>query len=309
MKTAYNIQGNLTNLLSSMAAGTVSAENAQLRTNFLYLWLDQTGYTWAFTDAGYTIATTVPLQGNPLVSFDGTSLQWMRPQIQTQSGSQDSKATFVCFPNVDASNVNTTAQTFFAGAQDGLFDGSFMYLFRYCRSAPQSTVGLLVEFAGWVGQIKSGRDQIEIEVNSLLHQANMRIPKRMYSPSCTHALYDAGCGLNKNNFVASFTIGAVDGTYPQQVLHMTTYPVALVGSWNLGTVVFTNGLNVGLQRTIKGDNGTFILSSTLPNTPVIGDTFLAYFGCDKLLSTCIAKFGNFYNFNGFPFIPMQTVFF
>ncbi len=149
-----------------------------------------------------------------------------------------------------------------------------------------------------------------MEVNSIFHQLNLRIPKRMYSPACTHALYDVGCGLNKVTFGFTLTITFIDPTYPQQKIYFATYPQVPVGAFNLGTVAFTTGLNAGLSRTIKNDSGqAFLLASTLPNTPQIGDTYTAYFGCDKTLSTCIYKFNNFYNFNGFPFIPAEQIFF
>ena len=311
MKTAYNIQGNLTTLLSQIVAGTVSQEVAQLESTFLYFFVDQSGTAWAFADGGVDVTVSTPFPGNPVYNFVGNGLQWMRPVVQTNSGAQDSKATLVCFPSIDDpvfSNYYVT--TFFDGCQDGLFDGAIITVFRYMQSDPNAVQGLIKEFVGWVGQIKADRSKIEIEVNGIFHQANIRLPKRPYSPACSHALFDAGCGLNPNAFYATFTIGSVDVTYPQQVLHFSVYTGALPpGTFGLGAVTFLTGLNAGLVRTIKGDNGvTFTLATMIPNIPVIGDTFNATFGCDKMLSTCINKFGNFTNFNGFPFIPPENIF-
>lgn len=310
MKTVFNIGGNLQTLLSAVVAGTISNEVWNPVMHFMYYWQAQNGAVWAFTDAGYTIRIPTPFAGTPTVSFDGMSLQWMRPKIQTNIGATDSKADLVCFPNVDAPSALSTAQTFFAGAQDGLFDGSVIYIFRYIYSASQNVVGLVTEFVGWVGQTKATREKLTMEVNSIFHQLNLRIPKRMYSPSCTHALYDVGCGLNKVTYGFPLTISFIDPTYPQQKIYFPVYPQVPVGAFNLGTVAFTTGLNAGLSRTIKNDSGqAFLLASTLPNTPQIGDTYTAYFGCDKTLSTCIYKFNNFYNFNGFPFIPAEQIFY
>ena len=35
----------------------------------------------------------------------------------------------------------------------------------------------------------------------------------------------------------------------------------------------------------------------------VGDTFNAIAGCDKTISTCIAKFNNAVNFRGEPYVP------
>jgi uncharacterized phage protein (TIGR02218 family) len=315
VKTAYNIAGNLTSLLGAIIAGTVSMEQAQLVNRFLYYWHDQTGATWAFTDGGVNLTTATPFQGNPVITFDGTSLQWMRPTIQTVTGVQDSKANLICFPNFDSTNVNNTTATFFSGCSSGLFDGAIIYVLRYIYSQPQNCAGIVKEFVGWIGQIKASRTKIEIEINSIFHQANLRMPKRPYAPPCSHALFDAGCGVNQAQYtVPNQTVNAVDVTYPQQIVRFGLTVGVPAGYFQLGTILFRTGLNTGLMRTVKidasnGGAGVVVLESTLPNTPQIGDVLALTAGCDKLLSTCVSKFNNFYNFNGFPFIPGETIFY
>jgi uncharacterized phage protein (TIGR02218 family) len=310
VKSAYNIQGNLTNLLNAIIAGNLSMEAAQMSMNYLYYWQDLTSASWAFTDAGHNITVPTPFQGNPTITFLGDWLQWERPTIQTNVGAENSKATLICYPCVDSTTLPETATVFFDGVNDGLFDGALIYVMRYITSATQNVSGIVKEWVGWMGQIKASRDKITIEVNSLMQQLNMRIPKRMYSPSCTHALYDAGCTLNKANYTYGFTVGSVDSSYPQQIVHPASYPGVTVGSFQLGAMEFTSGENAGLIRSVKADYGSYFwLSSTLPNTPSIGDHFTVTFGCDKTLITCISRFNNFNNFNGFPFIPAETIFY
>jgi uncharacterized phage protein (TIGR02218 family) len=315
MKSVFNISGNLSTLLASIIAGNISIETVKPVVRLLYFWFANNGNAWAFADGGYNITIPTPFSGNPVITFDGTSMQWERPTIQNNAGPQDSKADLVCYPNIDAGNVSSTANTFFTGAQSGLFDGSVIYIFRYFYSQPQNVMGLVKEFVGWIGQIKTRREKITMEVNSIFHQLNLRIPKRMYTPACTHALYDAGCQVNKSAFTYTFSISSIDVNLPQQVIHVTPYAGSFAqppgGSFSNGTVTFTSGLNIGLTRTVRIDvgGGIFWLANTLPNTPAINDQLNASFGCDKTLNTCITKFNAFYQFNGFPFIPHEQILF
>ena len=167
---------------------------------------------------------------------------------------------------------------------------------------------MVVEFAGWIGKTTCVEEKITIEVDSIFQMANLRFPKRPYGPACTHALYDAGCGVPKPGFTFNLSVGTIDPTLPQQVIHAAASGLP-PGFVSLGTLTFTSGLNAGLFRSIKSDTGNkFTVIPRFPNIPSTGDNFKVTSGCDKTLSTCINKFNNFYNFNGFPFIPDETVF-
>lgn len=311
MKTAYNVQGNLPNLLSAINAGNLSLEGAGLQTYFLYYWTDVTSGAWAFTDAGYSITVRTPFAGNPQITFDGNTMQFEKVTVQTMTGAQDSKATMVLFPNSDDPNVAQTIQTFFSACSSGLFDGAFMWILRIIISVPQNVIGIVKEYGGWIGQIKATRDKITIELNSIFQQMNLRLPKRTYSNACTHALYDAGCTVGRAGWTNGFTVNGTNASYPVQIVQVSGYPsYRPAGTFNLGKVQFTSGLNTGLVRGIKADWGSaFWLTAALPNIPAVGDTLNVSAGCDKLLSTCINKFNNFPNFNGFPFIPQEQIFF
>jgi uncharacterized phage protein (TIGR02218 family) len=50
-------------------------------------------------------------------------------------------------------------------------------------------------------------------------------------------------------------------------------------------------------------NKQFTLVLPMPNNVAVGDTFNARAGCDKTISTCIAKFNNAVNFRGEPYVP------
>jgi len=76
------------------------------------------------------------------------------------------------------------------------------------------------------------------------------------------------------------------------------------GYFDLGTVTFTSGLNSGVSRTVKSAApGVVNFSLPLPYPPATGDMFTIYPGCDKIQSTCGAKFNNLSHFSGCPYIP------
>ena len=79
------------------------------------------------------------------------------------------------------------------------------------------------------------------------------------------------------------------------------------GTYALGRVVFTSGLNAGFTRAIRTMASaagvlTLGLIAPMPFAVAAGDTFTAYPGCDKQMATC-TLFSNIANFGGQPYIP------
>ncbi len=76
------------------------------------------------------------------------------------------------------------------------------------------------------------------------------------------------------------------------------------GYFSGGEVQFLTGANAGRRMEIKEFSNTQItLALPMPNNVAVGDTFNAIAGCDKTISTCIAKFNNAVNFPGEPYVP------
>ena len=113
-------------------------------------------------------------------------------------------------------------------------------------------------------------------------------------------LYDTGCTLNKATFGTSSAITSGTTT--------TTLSCGLTqaaGFFNRGSIKFISGALSGVTRTVKSyTTGSVSLLLPLPATPAVGDTFIAYAGCDKQQSTCQGKFNNLPNFRGAPYIPV-----
>lgn len=88
--------------------------------------------------------------------------------------------------------------------------------------------------------------------------------------------------------------------------------LATNGYYSQGVVVFTSGLNSGLQRVVQtytnnGSNNVLNIIPPLPNMPSAGDTFTVSAGCDKRSSTCNLKFSNLLHFGGFSYIPDPSI--
>jgi uncharacterized phage protein (TIGR02218 family) len=80
------------------------------------------------------------------------------------------------------------------------------------------------------------------------------------------------------------------------------------GWFDQGRIRFVTGLLAGLSADISSHSvepGGVRLSlwSPLARLPEPGDQLSVTAGCDKAFETCSAKFGNGFNFQGFPYLP------
>jgi uncharacterized phage protein (TIGR02218 family) len=129
---------------------------------------------------------------------------------------------------------------------------------------------------------------------------------RLYQASCSADLGDARCTVS----LALLAYSGAASVASADALTLTTGGLASFASgwFTNGEVTFTGGANAGAKAEIKehrlsGSVATVILWSALASPMAAGDTFTIRAGCDKRFSTCKAKFGNAFNFRGFPHIP------
>jgi uncharacterized phage protein (TIGR02218 family) len=312
VKTPINLNGDLAGTLAAIING--SPEPYLLPMRFLYLLYDQTGFGYQYTDHGHDLTVSGTAAGNG-ATFYANQLQFLWPAIENVAGSQDSKCDVTCFPCTDNATSLPVAQKFFFSFQQGLFDGCRFYVYQCFLSgnplSGETPIGLVLAYLGFIGEVKVTRSKIKFTANSLLYYANVHLPKNMYQPSCSHALYDSGCTLNINSFSYPVSVTAVDPSLPQQVLWVNVLNYGIIpGLFTGGVVKFTSGLNAGLIRTIKQDFGDhFSLMNPLPNTPSPGDQVTAILGCDKTTSTCQNVFNNLVHYRGTPYLPNEQIFY
>lgn len=163
-------------------------------------------------------------------------------------------------------------------------------------------IGTVVMFKGRVAQIDQiGRTQAKVTVAADTCLLDIDMPRRRWSPQCTHVLYDSGCTLAKGTYSAT---GSAASGSNANVIQWS----GAASAYQQGTIVFTSGNNNGAKRTIKSaTSGSLTLAYPLFYAPATGDTFSVAQGCDHTKATCQSKFNNLSNFRGYPFVPPPQI--
>ena len=163
-------------------------------------------------------------------------------------------------------------------------------------SAPP--LGSVVLFQGRVTSVDAvGRTSATVTVASDLVLLDLDMPRNLYQPTCVHALYDPGCGLQRSAWGVPGMVGT--GTSATQIVWAGADP-----KFAQGTLAFTSGVLAGQSVGVKiASAGALALAYPLAAVPAVGDAFTAYPGCDRTQATCAQKFANTANFRGFPFVP------
>jgi uncharacterized phage protein (TIGR02218 family) len=194
---------------------------------------------------------------------------------------------------------------FLVALRDGAFDGALMKRDRafFSDRLGGGVVGSVNLFTGRVSTIDEvGRTSAKVTVQSDLVLLDISMPRNLYQPTCLHTLYDSGCGLVRNAFASSDTIGA------GSTASVINYSGAIAGHAQ-GRILFTSGVNANVSATVSAvvAGVSLHLRYPLPNAPSAGDAFTVYQGCDHTMATCQTQFNNLARFRGFPFVPPPEV--
>jgi uncharacterized phage protein (TIGR02218 family) len=189
---------------------------------------------------------------------------------------------------------------FLVALRDGAFDGAPVYRDRvFLSGSAGGVVGGVRMFQGRISTVDSvGRTQAAVTVASDLVILDYDMPRNLFSPTCLHVLYDAGCGIIRGTFSLDGAVG------PGSNSNTINFSGARAGDVQ-GSLVFTSGANANVRATVRSVNvGTsYLLMYPLPFAPAEGDMFNVAFGCDHTQATCQSKFNNLINFRGFPYVP------
>ena len=162
-----------------------------------------------------------------------------------------------------------------------------------------------VRFEGSIGEISRTNGGFEAELRGLTDALNQ--PQgRTYLPTCSAVLGDQKCRFNLSDpaYRAEVSIASIGGG--------TVYrfaPLAFAEGWlNLGVLTILEGEAAGLSAVIKDDRSVdggreVTLWAPLPVPPTPGQPVRLDAGCDKRKDTCVQKFANLINFQGFPHVP------
>ena len=162
-------------------------------------------------------------------------------------------------------------------------------------------------FRGALGEIRRAGGAFEAELRGLAEALN-RPQGRVYQKSCSAVLGDADCTFDLTT-PGSFADLTVETVEARQRFRFAALPGFAPGWFLEGTLRMTGGAAQGLSGVIRDDvtlpggRQEIGLWQPLGAEVAPGDPLRLEAGCDKRLRTCIDKFDNVLNFQGFPDIP------
>jgi uncharacterized phage protein (TIGR02218 family) len=182
----------------------------------------------------------------------------------------------------------------------GLWDYAAVEIFEVIASNLSAGVRRLRR--GRLGEVKLGRTVFEAELRGLSQAFTQQLCE-LTSPTCRARLGDVRCQVNLTPLTVTGTVTGVTG--PRVWTDSSRAEAA--GYFAYGVVTWTSGANAGYAMEVKthAAGGVMTLQLPMPFAVAVGDTYSMTPGCDKLLATCIGKFGNVLNFRGEPHLPGQ----
>lgn len=164
----------------------------------------------------------------------------------------------------------------------------------------------------WVSELSYDSTGWEADFVSLPRLLDARLGD-IYGRSCRWRLGEAfgdatrsGCKVDLDAF--SYFGIAVATVTDRQTFTMTSLPDLEDRYFARGSGLWVTGANAGITfRTIvyTGATRTFTVGDPMPFDIAPGDRANVYAGCDQTSTTCKARFDNFDNYGGFPFLDGQ----
>ncbi|EGG78659.1 hypothetical protein SXCC_00640 [Gluconacetobacter sp. SXCC-1] len=161
----------------------------------------------------------------------------------------------------------------------------------------------------WVGVVSSADHSDDLTTTlactDLTATLSRNANRCYWSRSCTRALYDNLCKVDKTQYKVDVAIDAIDGT---------TITSAAIGTYEAG--YFAGGFiewerwpGVYDRRGIEEHNGTSLSLIGSTDQLQVGMTIQAYPGCDRTTGTTgCGRFNNMSNYGGYPFMPGKSPF-
>lgn len=193
-----------------------------------------------------------------------------------------------------------------------LYDNAFIQVYRVDFADVSKRVEV---FTGFLGSVIRGDQQFKAEVRSL-SQALNQPQGTLYQKTCNVDLFSSECGKSVTDDANYDLTGEVSSVFSRRLFATTT--VAITGRaqhwFTGGKLTWTSGNNNGVVVEVKvhirqqdGVEAWIDLWEAMPADIQAGDDFVLVVGCDKLITTCKAKFNNVINFRGFPRMPGQDI--
>lgn len=171
-------------------------------------------------------------------------------------------------------------------------------------------------FTGYLGNLTRGRSSFSTEIRSIAQALNQPAGD-LYTKTCRVDLFSTPCGISVGGVTNGLlTDKAVAATFSRRMFSSTDGTLITIesGYYAGGLLTWTSGANSGAAIEIKSYqllmNNAVVwieLWESMPFDITAGDEFSIRVGCDKTVETCLAKFNNVVNFQGFPRMPGQDI--
>ncbi len=255
------------------------------------------------TDANYRLyyttgqqdLTAAPVDGSPgLVTYRANQVLISGLRFKAGIGLAVDEGEAVITPLAGATVQGLTFQE---ATRRRIFDGATVRRDRYIFAAfGQPPIGGFPMFSGLVSTGRQMGASISLKVKSAKVLLDQQFPRHLNQPTCIWTIYDAGCGLVKDDLAVHSTVG-VGAT--RSVIPWS----GIDPGFALGSIFFENMGAVGQRRTVRSASNTeIILAYPLPAAPASGDDFVAFPGCDGSAARC-AVLNNSANRRAYDFVP------
>lgn len=168
-----------------------------------------------------------------------------------------------------------------------------------CLDTNQLAEGPARRHLGRVGDVNTGGQEAQTEFRGLMQLLSQEIGDRT-SRRCRLKLGSPECGVDIADFTFPGTVAAI--TNQQRFDTDTNEPDEF---FNRGRIIWTSGLNDGLEmEVVTNDGGEIVLFLPMPSLVQVGDDFDLIAGDDKSLLICHTRFDNAVNFGGEDSLPI-----
>jgi uncharacterized phage protein (TIGR02218 family) len=172
------------------------------------------------------------------------------------------------------------------------------------------TQGHLMHFSGHFGTIRTSDSGFSVDIEGLEEYFEQNIG-RVFQRNCTTEFCSEQCGLLAADYTETGTVVSISSN--NKVFTSTLTNVngnTIVDSWySNGYLTWSTGLNERFVTKIRNyvlTGNVITLIQPMYYQIQVGDTFSLIAGCSKnFIDDCDARFSNYVNFQGFPFIPTE----
>lgn len=163
---------------------------------------------------------------------------------------------------------------------------------------------IITEWTGRVVGPKYSDDTLELTCEPSKAMARSRGRFLRFQRSCTFALFDELCGLDKAAFALPATLTDVDGISVEAAAFATLPDDRLAG----GFITWTRPDGDQDFRTINSHTGSLVLLNYAADTLAVGTNVIAYPGCKHSMADCTDFFNNQPNYGGCKDMPIRNPF-